>query len=401
MLRPMNLPTILLKKNEDRRIKAGHPWIFSNEINTIATPLKKFTAGEIVSVLAHDQTFLGQAYINPQSLIAGRIFTRTQTEELNFEFFLAKIKRALTIRSQLFNQAYYRLIFSEADGIPGLIVDRFNEHLVAQFNTAGIALRQETIKEALLAALPETQSILLRNDSPMRLYEGLAQETSGLFGVPPQEITLIENNTRFIAPLWEGQKTGWFYDHRMNRLRLQNYVENKNVLDVFSYLGGWGIQAAAFGAKTVDCIEVSNTASEYIRRNAALNNLSDNVNVITNDAFEALKKLQQDGKKYDVIILDPPAFVKRAKDRKEGLLAYQRANELALRLLTPGGILISCSCSMHASHDDFMQMFPRLAYRTQSQLQLLERGHQGPDHPIHISIPETDYLKAYIIRKLG
>lgn len=397
----MTLPTILLKKNEDRRVRAGHPWIFSNEINTVATPLKSFSPGDIVSVLAHDKTPLGRAYINPHSLIAGRIFTRTQTEELGLAFFKQKIAQALTIREQLFDQPYYRLIFSEADGLPGLIVDRFNEHLVAQFNTAGIALKQDIIREALCAVLPETRSILLRNDSPIRGYEGLPQETVALLGEPPQEVTLIENNVQFIAPLWEGQKTGWFYDHRMNRLRLKDYVKDKTVLDVFSYLGGWGIQAAAFGAKEVDCIEVSQTASDYIKRNAALNQLADKVNVITNDAFEALKKLQQSGKQYDVVVLDPPAFVKRAKDRKEGLLAYQRANELALKLLVPGGILVSCSCSMHASHDDFMQMFPRLAYRTQSPLQLLERGHQGPDHPIHISIPETDYLKAYIIRKLA
>lgn len=397
----MTLPTILLKKNEDRRIRAGHPWIFSNEINTTATPLKSFTAGQTVAVLAHDKTPLGVAYINPHSLIAGRIFSRQVGQELDLDFFKHKIAQALAIREQLFDQPYYRLIFSEADALPGLIVDRFDKHLVAQINTAGMALKQELIKQALTAVLPETLSILLRNDSPIREYEGLPQEVTPLLGEPPKEVTLTENGTQFIAPLWEGQKTGWFYDHRMNRLRLKDYVASKNVLDVFSYLGGWGVQAAAFGAKQVDCIEVSQTASDYIKRNAALNNTGDRVNVITSDAFEALKKLQQSGKRYDVIVLDPPAFVKRAKDKKEGLLAYQRANELAIKLLAPGGILFSCSCSMHATHEDFAQMFPRLSYRTQSTLQLLERGHQGPDHPIHIAIPETDYLKAYILRKLA
>lgn len=395
----MTQPTILIKKDQDRRSRTGHPWIFSNEINLALTPIKGLTAGDIVTVLSPEKKVLGAAYVNPNSLISARIFSRYPDEELNLNFFKKKIEQALSMRERLFDKPYYRLIYSEADGIPGIIVDRFNEHLVVQINTAGMAIRQDLIKEALCAVVPGIQTILLRNDSPVREYEGLALETVAWLGETPKEVTLTENDTQFIAPLWEGQKTGWFYDHRMNRLRLKEYAPDKTVLDVFSYLGGWGIQAAKFGAKEVDCIEASATASDYIKRNAELNHVADKVNVITDDAFDAMKKLLKAEKRYDVIILDPPAFVKRTKDRKEGLLAYQRINEIAIRLLAPGGVLISCSCSMNATHEDFVPMFQRLAYRTQTQLQLIERGHQGPDHPLHISIPETDYLKAYFIRK--
>lgn len=395
----MQLKTIKLRKGEDRRIRAGHPWIFSNEIDTGATPLKNFAVGEEVMVLAHDQSPLGIAYINPHSLIAGRLFTRNINERLDVALFIQRLRQAVALRSYLFLQPYYRLVFSEADQLPGLIIDRFGEHLAVQINTAGMENKQEHLSEALRAVFPDVKSVLLRNDSQIRVQEGLETCVKPLIGTPPEEVTLEENGAHFAAPLWKGQKTGWFYDHRMNRARLQQYVKNKNVLDVFSYLGGWSIQAARYGAQHVDCIEVSQFAADYITKNAALNNVSDKINVICDDAFDAMKTLLQQNKTYDVIVLDPPAFVKKFKDRKEGLLAYQRLNEMAIKLLVPGGILFSCSCSMHVSLEDLTEMLQRIAFRTQTTLQILERGHQGPDHPIHPSVPETDYLKALVVRR--
>lgn len=394
------IKSIRLKKKEERRIRSGHPWIFSNEVDTSATPLKSFTPGEEVAVLAHDQSFLGMAYVNPHSLIAGRIFSRDAQTRLDLDFFKKKIQSAVSIRERLFSKPFYRLIFSEADGLPGVVIDRFGHDFVMQINTAGIEHKKDLLAQALRDVIPETNSILLRNDSQIREYEGLPECVEPLFGTPPQEIVIEENGVRFSVPLWKGQKTGWFYDHRMNRARLKQYVKDRSVLDVFSYLGGWAVQAAAFGASHVDCIEVSTFAGESIRHNAELNQVANKISVINEDAFVALKSLVQQQKTYDVIVLDPPAFVKRAKDHKEGLLAYQRINEMALKLLVPGGVLVTCSCSMHVSQDDFMQMLQRLAYRTQSTLQVLERGHQGPDHPLHISIPETDYLKAIFVRKI-
>ena len=395
----MSIKPLRLKKGHDRRIRSGHPWVFSNEIDTSITPLKTFQAGEEVIVETHDGKTLGVAYINPRSLITARLFSRDIDARLNEDWLTKRFQDALALREHLFEKPYYRLVFSEADNVPGLVIDRFGNDLVVQINTAGMEHHQEHIANALLAILPETNSILLRNDSKIREQEGLETYVKPLYGSPPDEIKLEENGVTFIAPLFSGQKTGWFYDHRMNRARLANYVKNRTVLDVFSYLGGFGIQAACFGATSVDCIDSSRPACEFIEKNAVQNHVADKVHVLCDDAFDALKTLCQAGKTYDVIILDPPAFVKKAKDHNQGLLAYQRLNESALKLLAPGGILVSCSCSMHVSEAELIEMMQRLAYRTQSTLQLLERGHQGPDHPVHILINETNYLKALYIRK--
>jgi 23S rRNA (cytosine1962-C5)-methyltransferase len=395
-----SLKKLRLKKNEDRRLRAGHVWIFSNEIDTSITPLKNFSPGEEVLVEAPDKSILGVAYINPHSLISARLFSRHANERLNHDFFIKRIAKALEFRQRLYSKPYYRLIFGDSDGLPGLIVDRFNDVLSVQINTAGMDIKTAEIITALTATLPEIKSILLRNDSPMRLHEGLENHIIASFGEPPEKILVEENNALFHAPLWKGQKTGWFYDHRLNRTRLQEYVSEKRVLDVFSYLGAWGIQAATYGASHVVCVDASPLAAEFIKENAELNHLSEKIEVIQDDAFDALKRLSSQQETFDVIILDPPAFVKKQKDKKEGLLAYQRINEMALKLLSPGGILFSCSCSMHVEHCDLVQVIRRANLRHSNDIQIIERGHQGPDHPIHLAIPETDYLKMIIARKI-
>jgi 23S rRNA (cytosine1962-C5)-methyltransferase len=232
------------------------------------------------------------------------------------------------------------------------------------------------------------------------VYEGLETYVEAGFGTPPERVILEENDTLFSAPLWTGQKTGWFYDHRLNRSRLKDYVGDKRVLDVFSYLGGWGIQAAKYGAKEVVCLDSSASAVEWITENSRLNSVDDKVKVICDDAFDGLKNLNQTNEKFDVIILDPPAFVKKLKDKKEGLLAYQRINETALKLLAPGGVLLSCSCSMHVENDDLVQVLRRASFNAHTEIQIVERGHQAPDHPVHLAIPETDYLKMIIVRRM-
>lgn len=393
----MQLKHLCLKKNEDRRLRAGHLWIYSNEI---ATPLKNFTAGEEVLVQAYDKTLLGVAYVNPHSLITGRLFSRDPHKRLDLDFLSHRITAALNLRNRLFSRPFYRLIFSESDGLPGLIVDRFDVVLVVQINTAGMETKTELIIAALRTVLPETQSILLRNDSSTRKKEGLNTLVAAGFGTPPTQVLLEENNISFYTPLWEGQKTGWFYDHRANRLRLQNYVNGQRVLDVFSYLGAWGIQAAKYGARDVICVDSSPLSSHWIKENAEINDIANKIRVITDDAFDALKKLAQVEEKFGVIILDPPAFVKKQKDKKEGLLAYQRINEAALKLLPTDGILVSCSCSMHISYEDLLQALRRASLKVRMGLQILEHGHQAVDHPVHIAIPETDYLKMIIARRL-
>jgi 23S rRNA (cytosine1962-C5)-methyltransferase len=251
------LSLIRLKKGADRRIRSGHPWIFSNEVDNAVTPLKSFTAGQEVLVMTHDKTILGTAYVNPHSLISGRIFSRKPDETLNDDFFQRQLRQALAIRERLFSRPYYRMVFSEGDNLPGLVIDRFANDYVIQINTAGMELKKDIIVSALCTVLPDVNSVLFRNDSHVREHEGLELYVNTAFGEPPEESTLEENGVSFTVPLWKGQKTGWFYDHRLNRARLQHYVPQGNVLDVFSYAGGFGIQAASFGASQVDCIEAS------------------------------------------------------------------------------------------------------------------------------------------------
>lgn len=395
----MTHTTIKLKKGEDKRIRTGHPWIYSNEIDTKATPLKSFTSGQEVTVLSHTDKPLGSAYVNPHSLIVGRLYSFSANVELNLSLIQNRIKQALALRERLFSDPYYRLVFGEGDGLPGLVIDRFNHDFVVQINTAGMELKIELIITALKNIFGEKISIFLRNDSPIREHEGLSLYTKAAYGKPPTLLQIIENGVHFNAPL-EGQKTGWFYDHRLNRARLAHYVRGAHVLDVFSYLGAFGISAACYGAKSVDCIDSSSAACDFIQKNAALNQQQEKINVICDDAFIAMKTLLTQNKQYDVIVLDPPAFIKKSKDKPKGLIGYQRLNELALKLLKPEGILVSCSCSMHLSLDDLIQLLRRSAFHANTEIQVLERGHQGPDHPLHIAIPETDYLKTVIVRKL-
>jgi 23S rRNA (cytosine1962-C5)-methyltransferase len=397
----MDLAILRLKKNEERRLRAGHVWIYSNEIDTKTSPLKSFTAGQEVRVEAYDKTPLGIAYINPQSLIAARLISKDVQERMSEEWLLTRLQKALAWRQSFYAKPYYRLAFGESDGLPGLVVDRFNEHLVVQITTKGMEAQKSVIIKSLTTLLPEVKSILFRNDSGSRAHEGMESYVEAGFGAPPAFLTLEENETLFKISLLDGQKTGWFYDHRLNRARLKDYVANKRVLDVFSYLGGWGIQAARLGAREVVCLDASRTATELTLENAALNQLQDKVTVICDDAFVGLKKLSQSSEKFDVIILDPPAFVKKFKDKKEGFIAYQRINEAALKLLKNGGILISCSCSMHMSAEDLLLAVHRAGLNTHRELQIVERGHQAPDHPVHPAIPETDYLKMIIAKDIG
>jgi 23S rRNA (cytosine1962-C5)-methyltransferase len=395
------LKTLKLKKNEERRLRNGHSWIYSNEVDTKVTPLKSFTPGEEVIVEAHDKTPIGIAYVNPHSLIAGRLISRNISTRFDEDFLLNKFQIALALRTRLYDKPFYRLAFGDSDGLPGIVIDRFNDVLVVQLNTAGADAKKEPIITALRRLLPDLKGILFRNDSSARLQEGLATEVVIGWGEAPETIIVEENDTLFHAPIWQGQKTGWFYDHRLNREAIQKYVKGKRVLDVFSYLGAWGLQAAKKGAKEVVCIDSSALATQWIKDNAKLNAIDEKVTVICDDAFDALKNLNQAKEKFDVIIIDPPAFAKKQKDIKEGLLAYQRINELALKLLAEDGILVSCSCSMHVAYSDLVHAIRKAAHRTQAEIQILERGHQAQDHPVHATIPETDYLKMVVGRKLA
>lgn len=395
------LPTVILKKGEDKRLRQGHVWVYSNEIDTEKTPLDQFFPGEEVVIETANQISLGSAYINPHSLISARLFDRKANSRLNSSLIANRIQEALRLREQLFSHPHYRLVFSESDQLPGLVIDRYGNDLVAQVNTAGMEKQKDVIILALQEVFPALNSLLWRNDNRTRQQEGLENYIAAALGKPPEVTRIEENMTSFYVPLWKGQKTGWFFDHRLNRARLKNYVHGQTILDVFCYLGGWGIQAATQGAKSVTCIDSSAFACEWTLKNASLNGVQDKVEVICEEAIISLQKLYQQKSKFDIIILDPPAYIKRRKDKKAGLRAYERLHSLAMRLLNPYGILVAGSCSMHLSNEDLDHVLRKASMQARCPLQILERGHQGPDHPIHLFIPETDYLKAVFLRRLA
>jgi len=393
------LPPLRLKKNEERRLKAGHLWVYSNEIDTDKTPLKDFTPGTAVSIEDSQGRILGNAYVNPHSLISARLVSRDVKYALDQSLITHRLNIALSLREQCFADPFYRLVHGEGDNLPGLIVDRFADILVVQITTAGMEMQ----KQAIIAALEKTlkpAAIVLRNDSPSRKAEALDSYVDTVSGTLPESVWLEENNTRFEVDVLGGQKTGWFYDHRMNRARMQHYVKDKRVLDVFSYIGGWGVQALTAGASEVMCIDTSAKAVDRIHHNASLNNVEDKLVSVEGDAFEALKSLRQERERFDVVIIDPPAFIKRKKDFKEGLTAYRRINQMALQVLNKGGYLISASCSFHLKREQLHDTLLKASRHIDRNAQIIEQGHQGPDHPVHPAIPETDYLKSFICRIL-
>ncbi len=393
------LPPLRLKRNEERRLKAGHLWVYSNEVDTEQTPLKDFTPGTMVRVEDSRGHALGNACVNPHSLISARIVSRDPKYVLDQSLITHRINIALSLREQCFAQPFYRLVYGEGDNLPGLVVDRFGDVLVVQITTAGMEQQKEAVVGALEKVLKPT-AIVLRNDTPSRQAEELDSYVETASGNLPDSVLMEENNTRFEIDVLSGQKTGWFYDHRMNRSRMQHYVKDKRVLDVFSYIGGWGIQALTAGATELMCIDASAKAIDRIHHNAALNNCEEKLATVEGDAFEALKSLRQEREHFDMVIVDPPAFIKRKKDFKEGLTAYRRINQMAMQVLNKGGYLISASCSFHLKREQLQDTILKASRHVDRNAQIVEQGHQGPDHPVHPAIPESDYLKSFTARIL-
>lgn len=394
------LPPLRLKKNEERRLKAGHLWVYSNEIDVAKTPLTDLEPGAAIRIEDASGHVMGTGYVNPHSLISARLVSRDPRYVLDQSLITHRLNIALSLREQCFDKPYYRLVFGESDNLPGLVVDRFDDVLVVQITTAGM----ERHKQDVIAALEKTlkpSAIVLRNDSPSRQAEALDSYVETISGRLPESVFVEENGTRFEIDVLTGQKTGWFYDHRMNRARMQQYVNGKRVLDVFSYIGGWGLQALTAGASEVMCIDASKSAIDQIHHNASLNGFEDKLASVEGDAFEALKSLRQERERFDVVIVDPPAFIKRKKDFKEGLTAYRRINQMAMQVLNKGGYLVSASCSFHLKREQLHDTILKASRHIDRNAQLVEQGHQGPDHPVHPAIPETDYLKSFTARILA
>jgi 23S rRNA (cytosine1962-C5)-methyltransferase len=388
------LPALRLKRNEDRRLHAGHLWVFSNEVDTQQTPLPKFKAGELTRVLAHNDKALGLAYVNPQSLISARMLGTWKIPDT--AWFAERIRAALALRERLYPEPYYRAVYGESDGLPGLVVDRYGTQCVVQIGTAGMELLKPCIQAAVLQVL-DCDALLFKNDSSARELEGLPSyvETAvGEFGALGQ---VKEDGLLFDAPLAEGQKTGWFFDQAANRRALPKYVrKGAHVLDVFSYVGAWGVRAASAGAAEVICVDSSAAALELAAKNGSRNRAR--LSTRRGDAFDVLEGLAKEKARFDVVIVDPPAFAKRRKDLPKALAAYKRLNQLAMQVICADGILVSCSCSHHVSAEDLQDAIGKAARAAGRHLQILELGGQAPDHPVHPAIPETRYLKAYFCR---
>lgn len=388
---------LILKKGEDRRLRAGHLWVFSNEVDVKRTPLTDFEPGALARVEASGGRPLGLAYVNPHSLICARLLTHGKGLPDFNALLRERVRQALELRERLFDAPYYRLVFGESDLLPGLVVDRFGDVLVVQIATAGMEARRDAIIEVLQREI-SPRGIVVQNHLPIRELEGLPVGAQDVIGEVPEKLKVIENGLEFAVDLGGGQKTGWFFDQRDNRARLRRYVKDMRVLDLFSYAGGWGITAAAAGASAVTCVDSSASALTMAQESAALNGV--NVETIEKDAFQALSDFREAGEKFDVVVVDPPAFIKRRKDFKAGLAGYQRLNQAALQVTATGGILVSCSCSHHLGEQDLVGVIQRSARHVDRFAQLLEWGHQAVDHPEHPAIPETRYLKAVTLRIL-
>ena len=385
-----------LKRGEERRLSAGHLWVFSNEIDSDTTPLATFAPGDLAQIKSQRGQFLGYAYVNPHALICARILSRDPAHPIDRALIEARLRAALTLRERLYREPYYRLAFGESDGLPGLVLDRYGDVLVGQIATAGMEALQETVAETVRTLLSPV-GLYWKNDSASRQLEQLPQLAAAAFGDIPGEITAAEAGLRFAAPLTHGQKTGWFYDQTQNRARLVRYLwPGARVLDVCSYAGAWAITALKAGAAAAICVDSSETALDFARRNAQTNGVA--LETIRADAFDAMKALHERGERFDAVVLDPPAFIKRKKDIPQGQAAYRKLNQLALGLIDGEGLLVSCSCSYHLAPEELVTAIQTAARHTGRFVQILESGGQSPDHPVHPAIPETRYLKAFFCR---
>lgn len=394
------LSRLRLSKGEDRRLRAGHLWIYSNEVDNRATPLKQFIPGQCVTVENQQGKPLASAYVNSHSLICARIYSHAPDHALDQTLLAQRLQQALAWRERVYDKPFYRLCYGESDFLPGIVIDRYGSVCVVQLTTAGAEAVKPAIIDALRNLIADV-SIVLRNDSGARELEGLSAYTEIVTGDVPPEILIEENHTGFYALPLNGQKTGWFYDHRANREMLQAYAAGQRVLDVFCYTGAWGMAALHAGARQADFVDASSTALDYVGQHAHLNGFTDRIATHKGDAFAVLAGLREARAEFDIVVIDPPAFVKRRKDLAAGLRAYNEINRQALDLIAPGGLLVSASCSFHVSAEELLNQVRKAAIQSSRDLQVIAQGHQAPDHPVHPAMPETRYLKAFFSRVLA
>jgi 23S rRNA (cytosine1962-C5)-methyltransferase len=387
-------PILRLQPGHDKRAASGHPWVYSNEIQMDAAA-KALPPGSLVALSTANGKSLGTATFNPHTLIAARFLSRDPAVHIDLGFFATRLERALALRHRLYPEPYYRLIHAEADGLPGIILDRFGDVLSAQINTAGMMLLEEDFLAACRDVL-NPRAIVLRNDTAARSLEGLAGEDRVAFGelVPPVDI--IENGARFAIDPLGGQKTGWFYDQRENR-RLASRFAGGRVLDLYCFGGGFGALAALAGADQVLAVDRSDTALKLAARSAELNGVAARFRFAKGDAFEELERLHGQGDRFDLVIADPPAFARSKKDLGPALRGYRKLARLSASLVAKGGTLFIASCSHHVETDAFADSVRRGLQDAQRDGRIIATTGAAPDHPVHPFLPESAYLKAQLL----
>ena len=380
---------VFIRKGAQHRLENGHPWMFQTEVDRIEGD---FEPGDIVDILNHRNRFIGRGYINPRSQIIVRILTRQQ-EAINRAFFEKRIAAAWKHRQRFVDDPNYcRLIFGEADFLPALIVDKFGDYLVIQTLALGIDVHKETIV-SILDEMFQPAGIYERNDVPVRKLEGLDMRKGFLKGQFPTLIKVEENGFPFYADIENGQKTGFFYDQQENRRLLKPFAAGAEVLDCFCHTGSFAIHAARYGAKSVRAIDISDLAVDVARQNAELNGVADICQFEVANAFDVLRTLTEEKRQYDVVILDPPAFTKSRGAIEGAARGYKEINLRGLKLIRPGGFLITCSCSYHMDRELFKAIVVDAAKDARRVIREIDYRTQAKDHPILPAAPETHYLK--------
>ncbi len=390
------LASVFLKAGQDRRLAAGHPWVFSNEISMDAAALK-IEPGSLAVLRRVDGKPLGVAFFNPRTLIAARFLSRDPATSIDAAFLAARLGRALALRERLFTAPYYRLVHAEADGLPGLIIDRFASVLVVQLNTAGM----ERLKPLLLAALEDLlapEAIVLRGDSPARGLEGLALETAIVKGRISESIELREDDLVFFADVIAGQKTGWFYDQRPNRAFVAPLAQGARMLDVFCHSGAFAVRAAAAGASEAIGVDSSEHALALARRAALAAGVDSRCTFRRADAFDALANLHAAGERFRLVVCDPPPFARSRKEVPSALKGYRKLARLAAPTVEPGGFLFIASCSHTVEAQAFAREVALGVGRAGRAGRLIRQAGAGPDHPVHLHLPETAYLKSLLLQ---
>ena len=385
----MSRKTVILPKG--RRARQGSPWIFSNEIR-MDEAAKAIAPGSVVNVRGEDGREFGTGYFNPKSLIAIRLLDDACDTVVDAEYFAARIGRAAALRDALFRKPFYRMVHAEGDGLPGLVIDRFGDTLTVQIGTAGMEKQITAITMALDAVL-KPKTVILRADAPSRALEGLDSYVKAVKGTGSR-IAVEENGARYIADLESGQKTGWYYDQRENRAFIAALAKGKSVLDGYSYTGGFGILAAKAGAKEVVCLDSSAPALAIAEESARANSVT--IKAVKADVFEELERLKAAGETFDIVLADPPPFVKSKKDLEPGAKAYRKLARLAADVTAPGGMVMIASCSHNIPPDRFAAECAQGLLRTGRRAALIRQSGAGPDHPVHPLLPESAYLKALV-----